>query len=471
VTTRLNRPWVTLVVLSTGSFAFSLITSAIVPALTTIRDDLGASETGVTFLFTGYLLSASVSTAILGRLGDMFGKQRVLVFTLLVFTAGTLIGALSQSLELLIVARVLQGAGGGIFPLSFGIIRDEFPSERVPGSIGFVSAILGIGGAVGIPVGGLVVEHLGWHWLFWLTLPIDAFAAIATWRLVPESPVRAGGRVNWTAAALMSTGISLILIAISKAPTWGWGSTKTLGLLAAGFAVSAAWVMVESRSAEPLIDMTMMRARGVWTANLVAFLLGGGMYLSFLLITQFTHAPKSTGYGFGASLVVSGLYLVPSTCAVIAVSLLAGPIARRFGSRRAVIVGSALSAVAFSLFAFNNDTPLDLLVASLIMGTGNGLAFSALGNLVVEAVPPEQTAAAGGMNTVMRTIGGSLATQLAATLLAAHTGPGGFPELTGFIQGFALAAGFLVVCTFAAYLVPRRRPYARPALEADSAAA
>jgi EmrB/QacA subfamily drug resistance transporter len=459
-----SSPRVTLVVVSVAGLAYAVMTSAIVPAIPTIQDDLHASENGVTFVLTGYLLAASVATAILGRLGDMLGKQRVLIWTLAVFTAGTLLGALSHSLTVLIVARVIQGAGGGIFPLSFGIIRDEFPPERVPGSIGFISAILGTGGAVGIVLGAIVVEHLGWEWVFWLTLPIALGATVAAWRLVPESPVVSPGRINWLAAALMSAGISLVLIGISRATAWGWGSARVLGLLAAGFVLCAVWVAVESRSAEPLIDMAMMRARGVWTANLVAFLLGAGLYSSFLIIPQFA------SFHLDASVVQAGLYLLPSTIGVVVLSSFAGQIARRFGSKSATVAGSAITGVAFGLLAVSQGK-WQLLVASALMGIGIGLAFSALGNLIVEAVDPHQTGAAGGMNTVMRTIGGAFGGQLAATLIAAHTLANGDPALAGFADAFALAAGFLAVSTVAALLVPRRRTYATPSLEADSAQA
>jgi MFS family permease len=436
-------PRVTLVVVSVAGLAYAVMTSAIVPAIPTIQDDLHASENGVTFVLTGYLLAASVATAILGRLGDMLGKQRVLIWTLAVFTAGTLLGAVSHSLTVLVVARVIQGAGGGIFPLSFGIIRDEFPPERVPGSIGFISAILGTGGAVGIVLGAVVVEHLGWEWVFWLTLPI------------------APGRINWLAAALMSAGISLVLVGISRATAWGWGSARVLGLLAAGLVLCAVWVAVESRSAEPLIDMAMMRARGVWTANLVAFLLGAGLYSSFLIIPQFA------SFHLDASVVQSGLYLLPSTIGVVVLSSFAGQIARRFGSKSAAVAGSAITGAAFGLLAVSQGR-WQLLAASALMGIGIGLAFSARGNLIVEAVDPHQTGAAGGMNTVMRTIGGAFGGQLAATLIAAHTLANGDPALAGFADAFALAAGFLAVATVAALLVPRRRRYATPSLEADS---
>src|SRR5438067_10160159 len=192
------HPMVTLAVLSVSGLTYAVLSSAIVPALPTIQHDLHASETGVTWLLTGYLLSASVGTAILGRLGDMFGKERVLLLTIVLLGAGTLLAAASHSLVLLVAARVIQGVAGGIFPLSFGIIRDEFPRDRVAGSIGLISAIIGVGGGLGIVVGALVVEHLGWHWLFWLPLVLIVAAAFATWRFVPESPVKAPGRVNWT---------------------------------------------------------------------------------------------------------------------------------------------------------------------------------------------------------------------------------------------------------------------------------
>jgi EmrB/QacA subfamily drug resistance transporter len=454
---RRGDPRVTLAVLSVAGLAYAVLSSSVVPALPVIQKDLGASETGITWLLTGYLLSASVGTAIIGRLGDMYGKEHVLFWTLVLLGGGTLLAALSHTLALLIAARVIQGVAGGIYPLAFGIIRDEFPRERVPGSIGLISAILGIGAGVGIITGALIVQNLPWNWLFWMPLVVIVIAAFCTWRYVPESPVRVPGRVNWLAAALMSTGICAVLIAISETTTWGWGSTRTIALLLAGFAVCGLWIVVEVRSKEPLIDMAMMRIRGVWTANLTAFLLGAGMYSAFIVFPQFAQLPKSTGFGFGASVVASGLYLLPSTVAMMLVGFAAGPISARFGSKSAVVVGSLFSAAAFALIAVQHDHPYDMLLSSALMGIGIGLAFAALGNLIVQAVPAHQTGAAGGMNTVMRTIGGALGGQLAATLIAGNTGSDGLPAVTGFTDTFLMATAFLVVCGFAGLLIPERR--------------
>jgi EmrB/QacA subfamily drug resistance transporter len=449
------HPKLILAVLAIGGVSYSMLSSAVIPALTPLEHSLHSSENDVAWLLTGYLLSASVGTSILGRLGDMYGKERLLLLTLVLLAFGTLVSALSTSLEVMVVGRIIQGAGGGIFPLAFGIVRDEFPAEEVPGSIGILSSILGVGGGIGIVLGGLIIEHLNYHWLYWIPLVIVVAAAVATWRFVPESPVRVPGRVNWLAAALMTAGFSCVLIAISETISWGWGSPKTLILLAAGLVFSAVWVVVEVRADEPLIDMAMMRVRGVWTTNLVAFLLGAGMYASFLLYPQFAQLPKSTGFGFGASVVVAGLYLLPAALLMSLMGTFAGRVARRFGSKLAVITGSAVTAVAFGWLAAFHAHPYDMLISAALLGVGIGLAFAALGNLIVQAVPPQQTGVATGMNTVMRTLGGALGGQIAATLVADNVSHG-LPTVTGFTASFTLEAAFLVAAVIAGVLVPER---------------
>ncbi len=449
------RPGIVLAVLSLAALAYAMLSSAVIPALPSFQHSLHASETGVTWLLTGFLLSASVGTAIIGKLGDLYGKQRLLIWTLLTLAAGTLLAAVSGSLALLIVARVVQGVAGGIFPLSFSIARDEFPPERVAGSIGLMSAILGVGGGLGLVLGGLIDEHLSWHWLFWIPLPAMLVAAVCTWRWIPESPVRSAGRVNWAAAALLTSGMSAVLIGIAQTAVWGWTGPATLALLASGLAVCGLWVAAELRSRNPLIDMTMMRVRGVWTTNLAAFLVGGGLYAWFLLLPQLAQLPRSTGFGYGASVVAAGLYLLPCALGMGVLGSLAGRVQRRFGSRRALVAGAALSGAACGWLTITSRHPADMLVSSALLGVGIGLAFAALGNLIVQAVPAHQTGVASGMNTVLRTLGGALGGQLAATFVVASTAHGR-PALTGFTETFAMAAVFLAACVVAGLLVPSR---------------
>jgi MFS family permease len=447
------HPTLILAVLSISGIAYALLSSAVLPALPTIQRDLHTTPTGAAWVLTAYLLAAAVATAILGRLGDMYGKEKVLLATLVILVDSTVLAGVANSLPLLIVARVGQGAAGGIFPLAFAIVRDEFPKEKIAGSIGFLSAVLGIGSGFGIVAGGVIIQQLNWHWLFWIPLAPTALAALATWWYIPESPVRTPGRVNWLAAALVATGTGALMFALSETTVWGWGSVKTIGLIAVGAVVIVLWVLVEVRSTNPLVDMKMMRIRGVWTTNLAAATLGAGMFAAFIVIPQVAQLPKSTGFGFGASVVVAGAYLLPSTIAMAVVGSAAGIVSRRFGSKAALVAGSAIVAVSFGFIWAEHRHPIDMLIMSGGMGFGMGLAYSAMANIIVQAVPPDQTGVAGGMNTVVRLLGGAVGGQLSATFIASHTAHG-LPQSTGFTMTYAMSTIFLIGCVAVALLVP-----------------
>jgi MFS family permease len=452
------HPGLLLAVLSLAGLAYGVLSSAVIPALPTIQHALHTTVTGTTWLLTGFLLSAAVGSSIVGRLGDMYGKEKLLLATLVVLAASTLLAAVSDSLPILILARVIQGVSGGIFPLAFAIMRDEFPADRVAGGIGLMSAILGAGGGLGIVAGGVIVQHLGWHWLFWMPLVITVIAALCVWRFVPESPIRTPGKVNWLAAALMTAGMSLFLIAIAQTTVWGWGSPKVIAMGVGGVAISGIWVFVEVRSRTPLIDMTMMRIRGVWTTNLAAFLLGAGMFAAFIALPQIAQEPKRSGFGYGASIVVSGLYLLPCALIMGLFGTIAGKIARRWGSRQALIGGSAITVSSFVILIVAVRHPAAMLASSALLGIGIGLAYSALGNLIVGAVDPTQTGVASGMNTVMRTLGGALGGQISATFIA-HNTHHGLAGHTGYTETFIMSTAFMLVCVAASTLVPgvRRR--------------
>src|SRR3954449_6416529 len=246
-----TSPRVILAVLSAGGISYALLQSLVVPALPEIQTSLHTSESAVGWILTAFLLSASVATPILGRLGDIYGKERLLMVVLVLLAVGTLISAVASSLWLMVVGRVIQGAGAGIFPLAFSIIRDEFPNERVPGSIGLVSSLLGVGGGAGVVFAGVVIDNLSYHWLFWFPLGLTLATAYLTWRYIPESPVKTPAEINYRAAGLMTVGISGVLLAITETSTWGWGSPKTLGLFAFGVVLIVAWVREELRSREP----------------------------------------------------------------------------------------------------------------------------------------------------------------------------------------------------------------------------
>jgi EmrB/QacA subfamily drug resistance transporter len=449
--------WLTFFVLSLGGLTFALLQSLVAPALPQIQRDLHASATSTAWILTAYLLSASVLTPILGRLGDMFGKERMLVASLATLAAGTLLAALATSLLTMLIGRAIQGAGGAVFPLAFGIIRDEFPRERVANGIALISAILGIGGGLGIVLAGPIVDAFSYHWLFWIPLVLVLIATVATVLFVPESPIKSPGHVNWAGAALLSAWLVCLLVAISEAPSWGWGNARTIGLTAAGLVLAAVWVANELRAREPLVDMKMMRTRGVWTTNAAAFLIGAGMYSSFILIPQFAEAPRSAGYGFHASVTQAGLFLAPSTLMMLLLSPVAGRLSGRVGSRVPLILGSLSTCLAFTFLTLAHSQRWQLYVGSALLGIGIALAFASLANLIVEAVRPEQTGVATGMNTVMRTLGGSVGAQIGATIIAGTVVGKALPTEHGFIFAFIAAAVACGLATIASFSVPRPR--------------
>jgi len=445
-----------------AAIVYALLQSLVAPALPAIQADLHASATGATWILTAYLLSACVATPIVGRLGDMFGKKKMLVITLWILALGTLLAALSSTIALMTAARVIQGIGGAVFPLAFSIIRDEFPKERIAQGIAMISALVGIGGGLGIVLSGPIVQRLDYHWLFWLPLAAIVPVAIVTMVMIPESPIRSPGRVDWAGGLLLATWLVALLVAVSEGPSWGWTSALTLGLLAFAVLAVVAWVAVESRMIEPLVDMTMLRDRPVWATNLSATLIGFGMFASFVLIPQFVEMPKSTGYGFGASVTEAGIFLLPATIGMLLMGPVAGRMSVTVGSRVPLALGGLLSALAWAQLALLHDQSWQIYTATFVMGLGIGLAFASMVNVIVESVRPDQTGVATGMNVIFRNVGGSLGGQISASILTASVVVGGLPTEGAFVNAFWLSAAMLLLGFAAALLVPKRAVAASP---------
>ncbi|MET8454563.1 MFS transporter [Streptomyces sp. NPDC005209] len=456
----------TFAVLATGAGVFSMLQSLIAPALPTVQHALHTSQSTATWVMTAYLLSASVFTPILGRIGDLVGKKRTLVAVLLTVLAGCLTAALAPSIGVLIVARVVQGVGGALFPLSFGIIRDEFAPGAVSRSISNLSAVIAAGGGVGIVAAGPIVSALDYRWLFWIPVAVVAATVAIAARYVPESPKRAQGRVGWLGAVLLSAWLVALLLPLSQAGQWGWGSPKVIGLFATAVLLFAVWLTAESRSRTPLIDLRVMRLPAVWTTNLAALLFGAGMYAIWSFLPGFLQTPGSAGYGFGASVTESGLLMLPMLVAMFLSGVLGGRLAPVMGAKAQLTAGAALGAIACGFLALWHDERWQIAVVAGVFGLGIGLAFASMANLVVGSVPPEQTGAATGMNANIRTIGGSIGAALTSVLVTSRLQPSGLPYVSGYTHGFTLLALLLLAAAGAALLVPVRRA-ARPSEPAE----
>lgn len=457
---------ITFAVLTVAVSAFALLQSLIIPVLSRIQEEYDTDQSTATWVLTAYLLSASVSTPLLGRLGDAVGKKRVLVGALAALTLGSFLAGVAPSIEWLILARVVQGAGGGVIPLAFGIIRDEF-TDTMTNALAVLASLTAVGFGFGIVVAGPIVAVLGYHWLFWLPMVVTAVAALAAMRFIPESPRGPSERLPLLPALLLATWLITLLLPVSQGNEWGWGSPAVLGLFALAIAAFAVWARVETRVPVPLVDLRMMRLRGVWTTNLVTLFVGFGLFASFGFLPQLLQTPTATGYGFGASITESGRLLLPSAVASFIVGFFTARLMGRFGARSVILTGALVSAASYAALALFHGSPEMLLIGITAQGLGTGLVISSSASVVIASVPAHQTGVASGMNANIRTIGGSIGSAVMAGLVTAHTDASGLPLERGYTVGFLVLSACLVVASVAALGIPdlhrtERTPQAAP---------
>jgi EmrB/QacA subfamily drug resistance transporter len=440
---------VTLAALTLAGTAFALQQTMVIPALPVLQRDLDTTTTWVTWVLTVFLLVASVATPILSKLGDQYGKERLLVISLGIFLAGCIGSALAWDIGSLIAFRAISGCGAAVFPLSFAIIRDEFPADKVGVGIGLVSAVFGIGGGFGVVLSGVIVDHLTWRWLFIIGSIGIAIAIALVVRFVPESPIKTRSRVDVPGALLLSAGLIAFLVALTEGESWGWASGRILGLFALAAVLLVGWGVVELRVDEPMVDMRMLGRRTVLLTNVTALITGFAIFSVFVLVPNFVEAPRGVpeewahlvDYGFGATATEAGLYLLPGSIVLLFAGPLAGILGRKLGFKWPLSAGLAITGVAAAMLTVWHDEPWQVIASQPVLGLGVGFAFAAMATIIAQVVRPTETGVASGMNTVMRTIGGVIGGQLGAALLSAHTIPGTpVPSVDGFEIAFAASA-------------------------------
>jgi MFS family permease len=460
----------TFAVLAVSVWAFVLLQSLTVPVLTTIQAELDTDQQTVTWVLTAYLLSAATCTPLLGRVGDVVGKTRMLVLCLVVLSVGSLMAALAPNIGWMIAARVVQGAGGGILPLSFGIIRDEF-GDNMNQALSVLASLTAVGFGVGIVLAGPIVDGLGYRWLFLLPMFATLVAAAAAVAFVPDSPIRTPARLPILPAIWLAIALVALLMGLSAGNSFGWFSPRILGLFTIAGLAGWAWIRTELRVPVPMIDMVLMRRRGVWTANVVAGAMGFATFAAFGFVPQLLQTPTEAGYGFNATISESGLLLVPSAIASFLVGFTTARLIRRIGARVVIATGLVVAGSSFFAIAFFHDYTWQLYLATTVQGLGTGLVFSSLAGVVIASVPAEQTGVASGMNANIRSIGGSLGAAVMAGIVTAQVGVGGYPVERGYVVGFSVMGTVMVLSAFAAALMPdlREQPTAGPLADADNA--
>lgn len=454
---------ITFLAVATSFTAVASLQSLIIPVLSTIGTDLGADAVGQTWMLTAWLISAAVATPLLGRAGDLVGRRRMYLLALGAVAVGSLLSAFAPNLTVMLAARVLQGLGGAVFPLGFGLIRDAYPPERLAGAIGKLSAIMAVASGLGTVIAGPVSAAIGWRGLFVLPLALAATGlALGTFGL-PRSAASTTGRINVLAAVLLSSWLVALLLPLSSGNQWGWSSPIVITLFTVAAVLATAWVTVEVRSRNPLVDMRMMRLPAVWTTNVTALLTGAAMFGVWAYLPRLAETPASSGFGLGVDATTAGLIMLPMLVTMASVGFVAGPLSRVLPFAAQLTLGALLSgAASLSIALFHGDVWL-LAAAAAVLGLGTGLVTSSTPNLIVRSVPADQVGIATGMNANIRTIGGAIGTTVFAAAIGATLGAAGLPAESGYVAAFVIGAVLAVVGGLVPFLGRSRpvRPDAR----------
>jgi MFS family permease len=438
----------------------AVLQTLVVPVIAQIGATLQVSSSAVGWALTANLLAAAVLTPVLGRLGDVHGRRPVLLGILAVVAAGSLLAAVTTSLPLLILARVLQGASYGLFPLSMAVLRDELPAERLTGAMAVVSGTLGIGGGLGLVLTGLLTRANGdYHRIFWLSLAVTLAAMVlAAWTVPARRPDPTGARrTDWSGAVVLGLGLVLLLLPLSQGRGWGWTSLPTLGSFVGSAVVLLAWLRVEKQVRAPLVTPQMLRSVPLMATHAAGLFIGVAMFVGFLAVSGFVQSPSSGGYGFSASvLAASTVYLLPGALSGVVTAPLGGRLVQRFGGRATLISAALLGAAGFLLMALLHSSSWELIVGALAVNTAVSLGYAAMPALIVAEVAPSETGVANSVNSIARALGSSLASAVVVTLLASDVLPTGQPRESAYVGAFLLGAvGLLVAATLVRLGLPR----------------
>jgi MFS family permease len=457
---QLRRPRLLVAGLSVVVLTVAVLQTAVVPVLGIIADQLDASTVAVCWAVTANLLAAAAATPLIGRLADLHSKKRVLLWVLAVVLVGSLLAAVTSSLALLIVARVLQAASFALYPIGIAILREELAPDRMVSAMSVLSGTLGFGGGTGLVVVGLLMTgDAGYHRVFWLTTGFTIVVIAIVIAVVPSRPRSSKGTIDWLGAAGLAVGLSAILLAITQGNSWGWASPATLGCAVGGVVVVTGWWWWERRAKQPLVSTQMLTRRAILFTNLATVFVGMGLYFAFLGVTQFVQIPRDrAGYGFSATVLeASVVYLLPGAVTGFVIALVSGRFIDRYGARPVLVVAAISGIAGFLFIALAHSSAWQVIVAGILANGYIALGYGALPALIVSEVNEGETGVATSMNAIARTIGGSTAAAMVAVLIGSPA-PGVPPPERGFVAIFLAGA---VTAALAMVLIAVTRPRTR----------
>jgi MFS family permease len=468
-----------------ATLAFAGITAAIMQTLVTpliaeLPQILHTTSSNAAWVITVTLLVAAVFVPVSGRLGDLLGKRRMLIACSVPLIAGSVVCALSSSVIPMIIGRGLQGMGMGMLPLGIALLRDVVPAEKLSSSIALVSASMGIGGGLGLPIASAVAQYTNWRVLFWGSAALAVAVAALIWFLIPDVPAGAKGqRFDLPGALGLGAGLVSLLLAVSKGADWGWGSATTLGLFTAAVVILVGWGMWELRTRDPLVDLRTTARPRVLLTNLASIFVGTAMYASMLVVPQLLQFPEATGYGLGQSMLAAGLWMAPGGLMMMIVSPLGGKLTDARGPKFTLISGVLVIAAGYGLSLALMGSAWGLMLVTIVTSSGVGLAYGAMPALIMGSVPLSETAAANGFNTLMRSLGTSVGSAVIGVVLAQMTTTMGgytFASEDGFRTALMIGGGVALLGAVIAAAIPAVRVVAgsgdetAPVTESDQAA-
>jgi predicted MFS family arabinose efflux permease len=436
----------------------SVISSLGAPLIPAVAETNHVSLASAQWSLTIALLAGAVLTPVTGRLGDGPHRRRVVLGALGAVFVGSLLAALPLGFAALLVGRAMQGAGLGLIPLVIAIARDHVPADRSRQAIALLSVTAVAGVGLGYPLTGVVADRWGLHGAFWFGAAASGVAFLIGFLCVPASTHRARRRLDAWGAVLLGAGFALLLLGLAEAETWGWTSTRLVAVLMAALVVLVAAVFKALRSDHPIVELRLLRRRGVLVTNLCALLQSVGMYLVLALIVRIAQTPTSTGYGLGASVAEAGLILLPLSVASLLSSRVLTLLVRRGVQLTTMLpVGTVMMGLALVFFSLRRDSLLELSLMMAVFGLGSGVSASVMPALILQSVPSEETGSATAFNQVLRTAGLSIGSALSGTLLAAYTPAGqALPTAQGYqVGGYVGIAMAVITLAVVVPLLPR----------------
>lgn len=440
----------------------AIMQTLVTPLIGDLPTMLHTTSANATWVITSTLLAAAVCTPISGRLGDMFGKRRMLLICVIPLLIGSIVCALSSSVLLMIVGRGLQGMGMGMVPLGVSLLRDVVPAEKLSGAIALVSASMGIGGALGLPISAAVAQYANWRVLFWGSAVLALIIGALVTTLIPHTPADDGDhqKFDLLGGLALGTGLVCLLLPISKGADWGWTSGTTLGLFAAAVVLLLGWGVWELRNSAPLVDLRTTARPRVLTTNIASIFVGVGMYSSSLIMPQLLQFPIASGYGLGQSLLATGLWMAPGGLMMMLISPLGGKLTNARGPKFTLVCGVLVQAAGYALSLGLMSHAWSIMVAIMVISSGTGLAYGAMPALIMSSVPLHETAAANSFNTLMRSLGTSIGSAVVGVVLSQMTVNLGGTVVTsenGFRTGLAVGGGVALLAAALAALIPAAR--------------